>query len=248
MPFALPLALALALQGAAPGPQQDPGSGAGGAGLTQRFEGGLWVAELPAGWRQLGPEEAVRHRDGLEPLIDVGDAQRNRLQILGPVETWAAGTPARIAVLVDVQPFEVAIDQASLDAVVALRDGAESAGGLRQEVLSASLVELGPSRHPAIAVRVRVTTAGPDPRVFLSEDYYTSTSGQKLLLSLRCYENAEAEADPVFRAMLSSVIFARPPQEPGDLEDRLIWAVLFGGITGLALLVASILRRRTPKA
>ena len=66
---------------------------------------------------------------------------------------------------------------------------------------------------------------------------HAPTGSQKIVMSFTCAENEFARWQPEFRRWLDTLTFARVPDEPATLSDRLWTPILVGGAVGLVLLL-----------
>ncbi len=217
---------------------QDPSQASSGRHIDR-----VWAADLPEGWRQLGREEAADVRN--LPFDTPAEELRSALMTLfGPVDRWKRDGFAGGALAVASWEPEETVDQAFADKLRQTYEAPRTARGERRVVDSLQLSTIGPDQHPAILMEVH----GADREgkvVFRSFDVCTGTSGQLLILSFRAWENEWHELEPKLRAMASSLTFARPPRQKGQLGDALLQAAVFGGIFVVALLaLRSFLRRR----
>lgn len=209
----------------------------------QRYEGGVFVIDLPADWRLLGPAEALQLGDQLP--LDMREVTPGRIFALGAVDRWLRDGFDGRGLLVVVRQFEQPCDEALLAETEAFWQDWRGPDGSRREVLASRLVELGAAKHAAMELQMRLLPGESGAQPVRSLDYYASTMGQQLILSLRAWDNRWLESEPEFRRMAESLAFARPPQEPSRLWDKLYWPLIGGAVTGLALVIATVLRRRT---
>lgn len=206
----------------------------------------VWAADLPPGWRELGREEVIDVAnlpfDTPAPAV-----QNGTLRVFGDVDRWLASGVAGGALVVMTSQGERDVDAALLAELRTTYDEARTDAGERRVIESVELGPIGPAAHPAIRLRVR----GEDAQgriAFRSIDLCTATSGKLLILSLRAWENEWSEFEPKLAAIASSMTFARPPRQRGELGDALLQAAVFGGIIIAVLLVLrSFLRRRPPE-
>ena len=206
---------------------------------TRRF---IWSAELPPAWRELERQEAAAFEGKLFADTAVRAIERGELALFGAIDAWRETGVRGGALAVVVGDGERQADEAFI------RELGEFYAGLtpdRCEVLDARLGTLGDPPHPVVQMTRRVVPAADGP-VFRSFDVFASTSGKQLILSFRAWENEYAELEPSFRAIASSLSFARPPRKPGALGDSLLQAAVFGGFLTVGLfLLRAIVRRRT---
>jgi hypothetical protein len=72
---------------------------------------------------------------------------------------------------------------------------------------------------------------------FQSFDVHAPTGQQQITLSFTCTPEKFAQWQPEFRRWLDTLTFARVPDEPATLSDRLWTPILVGGAVGLVLLL-----------
>lgn len=209
---------------------------------AQRYQGGVFALEIPGDWRELGPGEALGLADSLP--IDMREISPGQVFALGPVDRWLAeGRFSGEALLVVAQRFERPTDEQELDEIRSFWKDWHGPDGSRREVLGAHVGEIGPDRHPVIALEMRLVPGSGAPPLH-TLDYYASTMGQQLILSFRAWENDWQESEPKLRRMAESLTFARPPRKPPELSDTILpWAGL-GAMVGIGLVIARRLIRR----
>lgn len=204
-----------------------------------RFRSELFAIDVPADWRRMSVDEVVKLRDSLP--YDLRTVQPGGYEVVGAIDGWLAGRFDGRALVVVTQRFEQTVDAEFLDQVRAHWTSFRDPEAGTREVVDSRLIALGESGHPAAVCRI-VTTPPAPARRHETLEYYASTSGQRLILGLRSWQDEFEAVLPMFERMGTSLTFARPPQEPDQLGDHLLRAAFAGAIVGLLLL--AIRRRR----
>ncbi len=161
----------------------------------------------------------------------------------GPVDQWLSSGFAGTALLIKKEESaEITIDEEGIARVRQAWNEFNDQGTWSKQVLSAEVVELGADQHPAIECHMRISP-GQGLKNLDALEFYAPTGGDLLILSFRSWEDDFPEALTGFRTMADSLTFARPPQGPDELADRLFYATLIGLLIGALLLAANKARR-----
>jgi hypothetical protein len=161
----------------------------------------------------------------------------------GPVDQWLTSGFSGPSLLIKTEEgAEITTDEAGIARIKQTWQEFASPDSWRRQVLSAEVVELGPGNHPAIECHMR-SIPEDGARNLDALEFYAPTGGDLLILSFRSWEDEFPEALTSFRTMADSLTFARPPQGPEELADRLFLAALIGLLIGALLLAANKARR-----
>jgi hypothetical protein len=228
---ALATLTALAAQAApappAPAPPGEP---------TTRFRntGQSFQLDLPAGWRQLAPNEARRLGENPRAPLPLRFAQPHLTYAVGPVDQWLADRfdAPFVHVAESQEPWHLGDDFAT-----ALADAWQRLGQARGETHTLRSVvreRVGTQQVEAIvAVRLAAPTAG-GPAI-QSLDVHCPDGGRQVTLSFCSPPEQFATHEPSFRRWLATLTFARIPKAPATLSDRLWPAAITSAIVCLLL-------------
>ena len=183
---------------------------------------------LPDGWRQLTPGESRTLRPKLP-----GDLREmvlpGVLDRFGQVDKWLAGSFDGRCLTVGLKEGEPPLDA---EALATIRSWVEERG----TYVSGTLATVGPNNHPVLEVVTR-TQPEHETKPMQALEIYAPTGGRLIIFMFRAYEDDFATALPQFRQALQTLVFAREPEGPPKLSDRLQNAAIVGAIVGLVLLV-----------
>lgn len=225
----LPSLIALVLAAAAPAQADAP---------TQRFvnRNASFHVELPAGWRQIAPNEARKVGELPQAPPKLGLAQPNHFYAVGPVDRWLAADFANAWLYVVEQDSEWFVAETWQDDLRAMWDAEGKASGCSHRLERLERAKVGSQDVDALtAVRFTVPADGRQPTT--SFDVHAPAGGRQLSLSFTCPpERFEAEL-PAFRQALATLTFARAAKAQASLGDRLWTPLLTGGGVALVLLL-----------
>ena len=215
-----------------PTPEQDPAAGRN----TFKNYNRTYQIELPEGWRQIAPGEAVTLSEVESELPAVHPTNPRKYYTVGPIDKWLKGQLDG--------PWLQAMERA--DSMYLDDDYAElvrdtwrkqtETTDISHVVEDVQLKKVGTQQIECVVV-VR-TSSPPAPRVkHKSLDIHAPTAKQQVLLSFGCPEDQFARWQPEFERWLETLTFARKPEEPATLTDRLWTPILVGGAVGLVLLL-----------
>lgn len=223
------LLLALGLAVAAPAQADAP---------TRRFvnRNASFHVELPAGWRQISPNEARKVGELTQSPPKLGLAQPNHFYAIGPIERWLAADFDNAWLYVVEQDAEWFVADTWQDDLRAMWDAEGKASGCSHRLERLERAKVGSQDVDALtAVRVTVPADGRQPTT--SFDVHAPAGGRQLSLSFTCPpERFEAEL-PAFRKALATLTFARAAKAQASLGDRLWTPLLTGGGVALVLLL-----------
>ncbi len=208
---------------------------------TQRFMSltRSFSIEIPVSWRQVTPAELVDLRPILPPDIHI--TRPREFYTLGPVERWIGGDYDGIHLVVQEQGNELSMDSEGIDRIRSHWQEVSGKEGIRQQLLSSKVTEVGTDGHPAIVCERLIEPEEPRPPI-QSLDAYVPTGGRQILLSFRCLRDDFPDNLPEFYKMLATVSFARTARGAETLGSKLLLPAIVGAFVGLMLLV--LYRRR----
>jgi len=192
--------------------------------------------ELPTGWRQIAPGEAVRvgeHPDA--PSILRLAAPRNYYAI-GPIDRWLEGDFSGPWLYVFEQRDEWHVDDDYADTLRELWRKHGEANGVEHELRGIHLEKLGTQQVECI-VATRTTTPKPPARKRTTLDVHAPTHRQQITLSFAASTAAFDRWQPEFRKWLDSLTFARTAEPAQSLGERLWTPILTGAVVGLVLVL-----------
>ena len=229
--FVVALTAALAAQQPAPtAPPTPPGP------PPFRNLAGSFLLQLPAGWRQVSPNEARRIGDNPQAPVTLTLAQPLAFYAVGPVDEWLRGdfNSPWLYVVESNAEWHVPDDFAEVLRQSWRDKGAAS--GERHEVHDVQRQKVGTQQTEGlIAVR---TCTPPAPRpATKSLDVHVPARGQQFTLCFSCAPDRFAELEPEFRRWLATLTFAMTSRGPVTLTDRLWTPLVGGGAVAVLLLV-----------
>lgn len=221
--------LALAALLPAVAPAQDPVT-------TFRNRGGTFQLELPAGWRQLAPNEARALAAFPAAPARLCLVQPNRFYAIGPVDAWLAGDFSGPWLYVVEQEHEWYVDDEFAANLRAMWDAEGRASGHRHDLRDIRRAAVGTQAVDAVLAVHLDTPLGERPAV-QSLDVHVPAGGRQLTLSFCCRPEDFAAALPAFERYLATLTFARRPRGQASLGDRLWTPLIAGALVGALLLV-----------
>ncbi len=223
-PLALPalLALAAAALGQEPARQRF-------ANLNQTFH-----VDLPVGWRQLAPNEALQLREQPAAPPELQFAEPRSYYAIGPVEEWLAGRMPSPWLHVVEQGNEWLLGDDFAASITEQWRTAGAEAGVRYELQAIQRERLADDHEVITAERTATPEAG---RATRSLDVYAPVGGQQLTLSFTCWAEDFARWQPEFRRWLGSLTFARAARGTPQLSDRLWTPLIAGAVVGLVLVL-----------
>lgn len=228
------LALCLAAVHSANG--QDPdGQNSGTSLATFKNFNRTYQIDLPTGWRQIAPNEAIELSENEDSPALLRLAQPSHFYAVGPVEQWLAGDFRGPWLYVVEQRDEWYIEDGFEETVRNHWREQATRTGVTHEVGSVGREKVG-TQHVECIVATRSSVGMGNDR-FQSFDVHAPTGQQQITLSFTCTPEKFAQWQPEFRRWLDTLTFARVPDEPATLSDRLWTPILVGGAVGLVLLL-----------
>ena len=201
--------------------------------------------DLPADWRQIAPNEAVRLRDNPSTPPEMRLSQPRRFYAVGPVDRWLAGDLSGpwLYVVEQSDAWHVGDDYAEV-----LRESWRAQSEIaetKHEVTDIHREEIGTQRVDCIVATRTSTPPAPVP-TRRSLDIYAPSGNQQVTLAFSCAPDEYERWQPEFRRWIESLTFARPPREQATLSDRLWTPILVGAAVGIILLVLYKYTHRLP--
>lgn len=192
--------------------------------------------ELPEGWRQIAPGEAVRVGENPDAPPILRLASPRSYYAVGPVDRWLEGDFSGSWLYVYEQRDEWHVDEDYAATLRELWQQHGEANGIQHQLRDIHLEKLG-SQQVECIVATRTTTPKAPAKVRTSLDVHAPTARQQITLSFAATEDAFDRWQPEFRRWLDTLTFARTAAEQQSLGDRLWTPLIAGGVVGLVLLV-----------
>ena len=200
--------------------------------------------DVPLGWRQVAPNEALRIGAHADAPLDLRRAEPRAQYAVGPVERWLAGDFASPWLYVTEIGEEAVVPDDFERQLTAMWEEHGKALGIVHSLALVRRENIGPGSHPVItAHRTSTPTTGRPTR---SLDVYVATGRQQITLALTCWAEDFARHEPQFRQWLQTATFARPPRAEQKLSDRL-WTPLLTGAVVSVILFALYKHSRRPR-
>lgn len=215
---------------------QDPGAQEPGTSLaTFKNFNRTYQIELPAGWRQIAPNEAIKlgENEQSPPLLRL--AQPTHFYAVGPIAQWLAGDFRGPLLYVIEQRNQWYIDEDFEEFIRNHWREQTTRTGVTHDVATVQRQKIGTQQVECI-VATR-TSMGKGNDRYQSLDIHAPTGQQQIMLSFSCAPERFAQWQPEFRRWLDTLTFARVRDEPATLADRLWTPILVGGAVGLVLLL-----------
>jgi hypothetical protein len=192
--------------------------------------------DLPPGWRQIAPNEAVRVGEHAAAPKQLTRAQPNLFYAVGPVDEWLAGTFTSPWLYVVEQDNEWHVEADYAERLAAMWQAEGAASGLEHELRQIARLPMGtPPRDVVTALRTTTPrTAGAPVQ---SLDVHAPAGGRQITLSFTCHAGEFGRWEPEFRRWLQTLTFARQARGEQKLSDRLWTPVITGALVGLVLVV-----------
>ena len=200
--------------------------------------------DLPAGWRQLAPGEVDRVAAAVPRLpADVRTNEPQLCYAVGPVDRWLHGDFDGVYLYVVHQDNEWVADEPLAARLQQMWREKGERDGMRHELADVARTTVGPAAHGVVTC-VRTSTPGAGGRAQCHLDVYAPTGGREVTLSFTCDATDFAARAPELRAMIATLMFARPARGEPSLGDRLWTPIATGAVVGLLLLALYRSRRR----
>jgi hypothetical protein len=195
--------------------------------------------DLPANWRQLAPNEALRISENPQAPAELGFSQPNGFYAIGPVDEWLAGvfTSPWVLVLEQDDEWHVGDDFAAFAAQLAEKWRQKGAAmGVEYEVTDIRRDKVGAQAREVLTAR-RTSTPKPPRLPLASLDVHAPAGGQEVILCFTCHAPEFARWDQEFHRWLQTLSFAHAARGEPKLSDRLWTPILGGALVGLLLLL-----------
>lgn len=197
---------------------------------------GTFRVDLPAGWRQIAPNEALRIAEIAGAPRDLRTAQPRAQYAVGPVDAWLAGDFASPWLFVTEIAEEAAIPEDFGAELARMWQRHGEGTRVRHELRDVRREDVGERRHPAITCR-RTSVPQDGSRATASLDVYAGTGRQQVTLAFTCWADELDRHEAAFRAALRTLAFARPPRTAQQPSDRLWTPLVTGALVGVVLIV-----------
>lgn len=191
--------------------------------------------DVPAGWRQLAPNEALRLDAMPGCPEDLRSAQPRMFYAVGPVERWLAGDFAGPWLYAVEQGNEWFVEDDFASKLAARWRERGEATGVRYDLADVRAGKVGPAGHE-VRFAVRTSQRGTE-RATRSLDVYAPAGGQQFTLSLTSWADEYDRLAPEFQRWLQTLAFARPSRGEQKLSDRMWTPLLTGALVSLILFV-----------
>lgn len=191
--------------------------------------------DMPAGWRQLAPGEALQLAAMPSCPEDLRSAQPRMFYAVGPVDRWLAGDFTGPWLYAVEQGNEWFVEDDFAGMLAARWHERGQATGVRYDLAEVRTGKVGPAGHD-VRLAVRTSQKG-DARATKSLDVYAPAGGQQFTLSLTCWADEYERQAPEFERWLQTLAFARASRGEQKLSDRMWTPILTGGLVALILLV-----------
>ena len=203
---------------------------------TFRNRNRTFQLELPAGWRQVAPGEALRigEHPNAPPILRLSSPRQ--YYGVGPVDRWLEGDFSGPWLYVFEQRDEWHVGDDYAEQLRSLwRDHGET-NGVEHALADVHLENIGTQQVECV-LATRTTTPPPPAAPRRSLDVHAPTARQQITLSFVASPEQFDRWQPEFRAWLATQTFARVAPEAQTLAGRLWTPLLVGSIVGLVLVV-----------
>ena len=192
--------------------------------------------DLPASWRQLAPNEAVRIGENPNAPAELGLSQPGHYYAVGPVDEWLAGvfTSPWVQVVEHDNEWHLEDDFASLLVEKWREDGVKT--GVQYELTDIRRDKVGAQAREVLTAR-RTSTPKPPRLPLASLDVHAPAGGREVSLCFTCPAAEFARWHPEFHRWLQTLAFAHAARGEPKLSDRLWTPILGGAVVGLVLLL-----------
>jgi hypothetical protein len=191
--------------------------------------------DVPKGWRQIAPNEALRIAENPAAPRDFRRAEPRSQYAVGPVDQWLGGDFGGAWLYVTEIGDEAVVPDDFAEQLRTMWQQHGAATATTQELTDIQRDKFGPQHHPAITARRTATPANGRPTRSL--DVYVSSGRQQITLSFTTWSEDFDRWEPQFRDWLQTAAFARPARGGQKLSDRLWTPLITGGVVAALLLV-----------
>ena len=196
---------------------------------------------LPAGWRQITPDEHRLLRDKL-PRDVATRLIPTRIDRFGDVDQWLKEGFDGRCLTIHREDGEPAMTAETLKEVRETAQSKSASTAFRYVIEDLEIGTVGEHAHPAIVSRLKVahSEAGELARVL---EFVIPTGGKTVRFSYRAGPKDFDAALPIFRKSAETLEIASPPRGRKELSDKLEMPLIIGGVVGLVFLVLYKMRR-----
>ena len=200
-----------------------------------RNRGMTFRIDLPANWRQLAPNEALRIGENPKAPAELGFSQPGGYYAVGPVDEWLAGVFTSPWVqVVEQDAWHLGDDFAAELAEKWRKEGAGT--GVAHELTDIRRDKVGAQSREVLTAR-RTSTPKPPRLPLASLDVYAPAGAQEVSLCFTCPFAEFVRWEPEFRRWLQTLSFAHAARGEQKLSDRLWTPIIGGAVVGLVLLL-----------
>ena len=197
---------------------------------------GTFHIQLPAGWRQLAPNEARTIGANPRAPARLSFAQPHHFYAVGPVDQWLAGSFDAPWLYVVEQDQEWYVADTFAEDLRTMWAAEGAARGERHDLRDIERTKAGTQQIEVVIAKRLSTPADGRPAV-ASLDVHAPAGGRQLTLSFGCPPEQFADHEASFRSWLATLTFARIAKTQASLGDRLWTPLITGAVVGLVLLV-----------
>ncbi len=206
--------------------------------VTGKFENynHTFQLELPDGWRQIAPNEAVALKDQPNAAPGLYPTQPRLMYTVGPIDDWLNGdlSGAWLRVIERKDTWYIGDDFENFIREHWRQESTNT--DVAHQIDNVSREKVGTQQVECITAIRTSTPTSPHPAT-RSLDIHIGTANQQLTLSFGAASEDFDEWQPKFHDWLESLILARVAESPQTLSDRLWTPLLVGGVVGLVLLL-----------
>jgi hypothetical protein len=201
-----------------------------------RNQGDRFRIELPAGWRQIAPNEARRLGENPAAHRDLTYVEPRLFYAFGPVDRWLGGDLSGPWLFVVEQDSEWLVGDDFEPRLQAMWAEKGVATGCTHRLRDVQTTTVGAAAYEAITA-VRTSEGPPGAPATTSLDVYAPAGGQQFTFCFTCASAEFAQFEPEFRRWLATLTFARRARGEPKLGDRLWTPMIVGAVVGIVLLV-----------
>ncbi len=201
-----------------------------------RNRNGTFHIDLPAGWRQIAPNEARTIQENGNAPARLGLAQPHHFYAVGPVDAWLAGDFSGPWLYLVEGASEWYLSDDYAQDLTTMWAAEAAASGERHEVTNIQRAKVGTQAVEVIMATRLNTPVGSRPAVQCL-DVHSPAGGRQVTFSFSCDPQHFAAHEPTFRSWLQTLTFARLPRGQASLGDRLWGPIVTSVAVGLILLL-----------
>ncbi len=192
--------------------------------------------DLPTGWRQLSPNEALRIGENSMAPKQLRAAQPGLFYAIGPVDEWLAGTFTSPWLYVVEQDNEWLVEDDFAARLAELWRAEGAATSVQHELSDIRRDTMGTPGRQVLTAHRQSTPKPPAPPV-ASLDVHAPAGGRQITLAFTCPAADFSRWEPEFRRWLATLVFARAARGEQKLSDRLLGPMVTGAIVTIVLVL-----------